>query len=143
MDKLKGLKVGTSSQDLEGPSAANQSDNHNYHNPLSPETSDVAYGSFGSFAALKGSAPSSSSPLASQQSPVRNPAAQHRPQQSTGMASLDAFARGESVSAPVETNEDKDDLFALPLSPRSEHTKHSPFSFGAEDTMRYMKGERA
>lgn len=150
MDKLKGLKVGTTQQDLQSRSnAGGQADN--YHNPLSPETSDVAVGSFGSFATIKG-APPASSPLASARQPQRKMAPQAPPpsvtQQQTqqapgGMASLDAFAKGDTKQAPVDPSDDKDDLFALPLSPKSPHTKHSPFSFGTEDTMSYVKGERA
>lgn len=142
MDKLKGLKVGTTQQDLQSRTTAGGQP-ETYHNPLSPETSDVAVGSFGSFAAIKGS------PLASSRQPQRRmtpqapPASVTQQQPSGGMASLNAFAKGDAAPAPLDSSDDKDDLFALPLSPRSEHTKHSPFSFGAEDTMRYVKGERA
>jgi hypothetical protein len=147
MDKLKGLKVGTTQQDLQSRSAgAGASQADNYHNPLSPETSDVAVGSFGSFAAIKG-APPTSSPLANRQpqkaqrkmaaqSPPASIAAQQR--QVGGMASLDAFANGDSV---IPAGDDKqDDLFALPMSPRSPaETTRSPFSFGTQDTTRYTR----
>lgn len=148
MDKLKGLKVGTTQQELQS-----QSPQPNYHNPLSPETSDVAVGSFGSFAAIKGTQPRSPKQARSPQSPQRKNAAQNaaiaaaaqsRQQASTGMASLDAFAKGETGASSFESADDKqDDLFALPMSPRSAQTTNSPFSFGNQDTVRYLKGEKA
>lgn len=156
MDKLKGLKVGTSPQDLQtGRKDGADNQPNNYQNPLSPETSDVAVGSFGSFAEIKG-APHSS-PLAkgspSPRSPKRKTAAQRpaeavaTPRQSAGtlgMSSLNAVAIGDTSTFTREPSEDAhDDLFALPLSPRSPETTKSPFSFGAQDTMRYMKGEKA
>ncbi|KAK3710277.1 hypothetical protein LTR37_010343 [Vermiconidia calcicola] len=156
MDKLKGLKVGTSPQDLQvGRKEGADSQQSNYQNPLSPETSDVAVGSFGSFAAIKG-APHSS-PLAkgsqSPRSPQRKTAAQRpagavapprQPAGTTGMSSLNAVAIGDTSTFTGEPSEDAhDDLFALPLSPRSPETTKSPFSFGAQDTVRYMKGEKA
>ncbi|KAK3048135.1 hypothetical protein LTR09_010474 [Extremus antarcticus] len=152
MDKLKGLKVGTTQQDLSSrPAGTSASQADNYHNPLSPETSDVAIGSFGSFAAIKG-APPSSSPLASRQPQVaqsqqRKGAARgsNQRQQAGGMASLDAFAKGDNGPTPSAAVDDKeDDLFALPMSPRSPaETTRSPFTFGTQDTMRYLKGEKA
>lgn len=144
MEKLKGLKVGTTPQDL-------QAGQQPYQNPLSPETSDVAVGSIGSFAAIKGPSSTRSpkqarSPQASQrkvasQQTSSPPTAQQRPA-SSGMGSLNAFARGETGTTFAEPD-DKDDLFALPMSPRSAATSNSPFSFGNQDTMRYLKGEKA
>jgi hypothetical protein len=67
-------------------------------------------------------------------------------QQEAGMGSLNAFASGDSVSSKSTGDEDAqgDDLFALPMSPRSpETTTKSPFSFAAHDTMKYLKGETA
>lgn len=153
MDKLKGLKIGTSSQELsrkdEGPPQP-------YHNPLSPESSDVAVGSFGSFAALKGAAPPSTMAAKSPQPPAqqqRKIAAQRPPesfqrQQAEGMGSLNAFASGDMGLSqpqpqPNKQEDDGDDLFALPMSPRSPEMAKSPFSFATQDTMRYLKGERA
>ena len=49
----------------------------------------------------------------------------------TGPISLDAALKGDAVavSAPVRLDRDmEDDLFALPLSPRSPDMKKSPFS---------------
>lgn len=149
MDKLKGLKLGT--QDLSSPNRKDGAEPQpsNFHNPLSPETSDVAVGSFGSFAAIKGMANPSTlaakpAQTPSSQSP-RRIAAQRPPdaqQQSAGMASLNAFASGDNRSFSNEPD-GEDDLFALPMSPRSPETTKSPFSFGSQDTMRYMKGEKA
>ena len=156
MDKLKGLKVGTTAQELHSSrnGSSENSRPDNYHNPLSPETSDVAVGGFSSFSAIKG-APSAS-PLGSKQprtpqSPQRKTAAQRQqPQQqsSASMGSLNAFASGGSaaVAGSEASDEKHDDLFALPMSPRSPSgsaTTRSPFAFGAQDTMRYVKGEKA
>jgi hypothetical protein len=136
MDKLKGLKVSTAES------------NNNFHNPLSPETSDVAVGSFGSFAAIKGPSNPNSSPLAqprkiAAQRPPEAFAAQQRQQGGEGMASLNAFASGAGGFAVGDSTDAEDDLFALPMSPRSPETGKSPFSFAAQDTGRYLKGEKA
>ncbi|KAF1824280.1 uncharacterized protein K489DRAFT_316921 [Dissoconium aciculare CBS 342.82] len=118
MDKLKGLKLGTSDRELQTPLTATSTAAGAFsdmHNPLSPETSDVAVGGggFGSFLELKGAAPTSS--LAAK--PAQQPTA--------------------------ADEDDDDDLFALPMSPRSPEMTKSPFSFAAQDVGRYAKGERA
>jgi hypothetical protein len=143
MDKLKGLKVSTNES----------SQPNNFHNPLSPETSDVAVGSFGSFAAIKGTPnPSTLAAKPAQppgqrkiaaQRPPESFAAQQRLQGGEGMGSLNAFASGASGFAVGDAADAEDDLFALPMSPRSPETTKSPFSFAAQDTTRYMKGEKA
>lgn len=143
MDKLKALKVSTNESTQ--PS--------HFHNPLSPETSDVAVGSFGSFAAIKG-APNPSTLAAkpaqppgqrkiAAQRPPESFAAQQRQQGGEGMASLNAFASGAAGFAVGDSTDAEDDLFALPMSPRSPETTKSPFSFAAQDTTRYLKGEKA
>lgn len=147
MDKLKGLKLETSAQSRNGgvgsePQAAG------FHNPLSPESSDVAIGSFGSFAALKGVPPPSSlaarpaqlPQTAGNVAPRRPPEAfSTRPQAEIG--SLNAFARNAVPAQPQPDDDDEeDDLFALPMSPRSPDITKSPFSFGSRDTMTYLKG---
>lgn len=155
LEKLKGLKLGlgTSERDLGDAGKISQE-----QNPLSPEGSDVAVSSFGSFAVLNGTRDPISSLAAKppQQSnrtmvPQRPPesvrAQQQRQQSQVGMASLNAFAshapvefRGGPSGSPA--NEDEDDLFALPLSPRSpDQGGRSRFSFAQEDTVRYLKGE--
>ncbi|KAK4951878.1 hypothetical protein LTR10_009798 [Elasticomyces elasticus] len=140
MDKLKGLRLGTSSQQLSNRSSS-QADTHN---PLSPEMSDVAVGSFGSFAALKGMPTQSDLAAKPAQAPQKRMAAQRPPdsfvsrqQQQGGMGSLNAFADNDMGFQSMQQPEpDKaDDLFALPMSPRSPDMTKSPFSFGVVDTM--------
>jgi hypothetical protein len=46
---------------------------------------------------------------------------------SGGMASLDAMVDG-GVRSPADAEEVEEDLFALPMSPRSPEMKRSPFS---------------
>ena len=143
MDKLKGLKVSTNES----------SQSNNFHNPLSPETSDVAVGSFGSFAAIKGTPnPSTLAAKPAQppgqrkmaaQRPPESFAAQQRQQGGEGMGSLNAFASGSNGFAVGDATDAEDELFALPMSPRSPETTKSPFSFAARDTTRYWKGEKA
>lgn len=152
MDKLKGLKLGTGATDLNGSTKENAAASDDYH-PLSPESSDVAVGSFGSFAALKGmpppsnlSAKPSQQPQAQRRIAVQRPpeslAAQQR--QQDGMGSLNAFAAADTGFASTKPDDDDEgDLFALPMSPRSPEMTKSPFSFGAQDTVKYAKGERA
>ena len=144
MDKLKGLKVSTNES----------SQPNSFHNPLSPETSDVAVGSFGSFAAIKGTpnpsmlAAKPAQPPAGQrkitaQRPPESFAAQQRQQGGEGMGSLNAFASGSTGFEVGDSTDAEDDLFALPMSPRSPETSKSPFSFTAQDTTRYVRGEKA
>ena len=133
MDKLKGLKIGTSAQDLN--SGGNRPAGGN--NPLSPETSDVAIGGFSSFAQLKGVQDPST--LAAK--PAQRPIVAQRPPDTQGigsMGSLNAFAAsGDASTGPAAaaglTKEKEDDLFALPMSPRSPEMKTSPFSFSSQD----------
>ena len=155
MDKLKGLKLGTTAQELKGGQrndTGSSAQPTSYHNPLSPETSDVAVTSFGSFAALKGMPdPSTLAAKPAQYPQERRIAAQRPPdslaaqqRQQAGMGSLNAFASGDTgfTSTEPPSKEDEDDLFALPMSPRSPDMTKSPFSFGS-DTMKVLKGERA
>lgn len=157
MEKLRGLKLGTSEKDL----TANPSSDVPFANPLSPESSDVAVSSF---AAFKGANPSTlaakppQAPPAPQQ-PARKVAAQVPPpsivaqqQQQpgqTGMASLNAFTAPPAASEPMFQSrgtplpeDDTDEgLFALPISPRSPEMGKSPFSFAGGETARLVKGE--
>lgn len=154
MEKLKGLKLGTTEKELGG----NKSDDgdagqgQSYMNPLSPEQSDVAVSSFGSFAALKGMPNVSTLAARSPQRPTKSTkkmAAQRPPdsilaqQRQAGVASLNAYAGGHTGFSGEVNDERGDDLFALPMSPRSPEMGKSPFSFGSEDTMRYIRGEKA
>ncbi len=133
MDKLAGLRLGTSEQDL-APSG-----NVPFSNPLSPESSDIAVSSF---AAFKGANPSTLAAKPPQANASRTIIAQVPPpsivaqQQSSasGMSSLnDALSdptpsfqsRGPSI--PTGDDDDTDEgLFALPINPRSPQVGKSP-----------------
>jgi hypothetical protein len=160
MDKLKGLKLGTSDRELQTPLTASSTAagafSDTQHNPLSPETSDVAVGGggFGSFLELKGAPPTSSLAAKSPQQPAPRRMVAARPPDSFGagapgnMASLDAaFSdipfKPSAAAAPAADDDDDDDLFALPMSPRSPEMTKSPFTFAAQDVRRYANGERA
>jgi hypothetical protein len=159
MDKLKGLKLGTSDRELQTPLTASSTAagafSDTQHNPLSPETSDVAVGggSFGSFLELKGAPPTSSLAAKPAQQPAPRRMVAARPPNSFGagatgeMASLDAAFSDipfkTPAAAPATDDDDDDDLFALPMSPRSPEMTKSPFSFAAQDVGRYANGERA
>ncbi|KAF1965776.1 hypothetical protein BU23DRAFT_560814 [Bimuria novae-zelandiae CBS 107.79] len=153
MEKLRGLKLGTSEKDL---SAKTETGDAPFANPLSPESSDVAVSSF---AAFKGNNPATLAAKPPQQ-PARKVAArieppamvaqqQPRAQQHAGMASLNAFAAPDlpafqSRGAPsAEDDEHDDGLFALPISPRSPDMGKSPFSFAGSETAKYVGEERA
>jgi len=196
MDKLKGLRIGTTTEALSpgGSSLAKTAPEPvDTFNPLSPESSDVAVGSFGAFAALKGmpnssslaakpsQTPSSTAPISTATAPQlsqpqqqpRRMQAQRPPdsfaaqQRQAGLGSLNALA---SNNAPASTAsfpsfeeatfeqppqppaavapsssapQDEDDLFALPMSPRSPEMTKSPFSFAASDTGRYLQEGKA
>ncbi|KAI7589554.1 hypothetical protein KC316_g3873 [Hortaea werneckii] len=144
MDKLKGLKLDTQPNagpaGSEGPSFI--------QNPLSPEGTDVAIGSFESFAELKD--PSAAGKGSSEPSAQRRVAPQMPPesvriqqqQQQGNIASLNAFANDSfGVSGTQPGVDDEDELFALPMSPRSPEMAKQPFSFRAQDTMKYVKGD--
>jgi hypothetical protein len=147
MEKLRGLKLGTSEKDL---AARNEAGEPPQSNPLSPESSDVAVSSF---AAFKGASPSilAAKPPQPPQAATRKVAAVMPPagvaqQQNPGMASLNAFTAPAPVfhsrGAPLPDDDVDDGLFALPISPRSPEMTKSPFSFGGGDTAKYLK-ERA
>ncbi|OCK73564.1 hypothetical protein K432DRAFT_387325 [Lepidopterella palustris CBS 459.81] len=140
MEKLRGLKLGTSERDLvskqdfgEGP----------HSNPLSPESSDVAVSSFAAFKGANPSALAAKPPqppqprkMAAQSPPASVVAQQQEQQQHAGMGSLNAFAapafqsRGPAIPDDDDDDDDKEEgLFALPISPRSPEMTKSPFSF--------------
>lgn len=147
MDKLKGLKLGTGAEDLNAGRADSQPGG--YHNPLSPETADVAV-SFSTFAAIKGS-PSPSILAAKPAQPPRRMTPRSPPEspvsqrQQGGMKSLSAAANVQTESpTQISAGEKQDDLFALPMSPKSAAaTPPAPFSFGTQDTSRYVRSETA
>lgn len=151
MDKLKGLKLGTGADDLNTDAGAKQP-----HNPLSPETSDVAVGSFGSFAAIKGSQnPSVLSAKPSQRpqsqgqrkmTPQVPPDSVQQEQASVGSLNAVAGQGTAAITAEPSDMQQTDELFALPLSPRSPEkspNNKGSFSFNAQDTRQYVKGETA
>jgi hypothetical protein len=152
MDKLAGLKLSTNEKDLTPVGGMPHS------NPLSPESSDIAISSFAVFKGANPSALAAKPPQSaqSQQPAPRKIAAAIPPpsivaQQSSGMGSLNALSgpapvfqsRGPSLT--IDDNDDDDDnddgLFALPISPRSPEVGKSPFSFGGNDTAKYLKEE--
>lgn len=178
MEKLKGLRIGTTTEALSPGGAASKPapESVDTFNPLSPESSDVAVGSFGAFAALKGmpdqatlaakpaqpptatSTTTSNTPQLSQ--PQQRRVQAHSPpdsfaaqQRQAGLGSLNALGSTGSgfssfeeatFSRPVAPShsssaQDEDDLFALPMSPRSPEMTKSPFSFAASDVGRYLK----
>lgn len=146
MEKLAGLKLSTNEKDLTPSSGMPHS------NPLSPESSDIA---ISSFAVFKGANPSALAARPPQQPAPRKIAAAIPPpsivaQQSSGMSgmgSLNALSgpapifqsRGPAIAADDDDNDDG--LFALPISPRSPEIGKSPFSFGGNDTAKYLKEE--
>lgn len=152
MDKLAGLRLGTSEKDLT-PGGATP-----FSNPLSPESSDIA---ISSFAVFKGANPSTLAaktpqpPQPSQATAPRKVAAHVPPpsivaqQASGGMGSLNALSgpapifqsRGPSI--PTEDDDKDEGLFALPISPRSPEVGKSPFSFGATDVTKFRTEESA
>ncbi len=183
MEKLKGLKLGTTDRELAAGGDDDDDDDRHASNPLSPESSDVAVSSFSLFkggaspaalAAKPAQRVSQAQPqshhqsqaqaqaqgprVAAQVPPASVLAAQQQHQQeqmqSLGLGSLNALASGAAATGPgtarhakesgsgADDREEKDDLFALPMSPRSPEMAKSPFSFAPRDTMAFVKGER-
>jgi hypothetical protein len=177
MEKLKGLRIGTTTEALSPGGAASKPapESVDTFNPLSPESSDVAVGSFGAFAALKGMPDQASLAAKPAQPPTTTTTTSNAPQLSqpqqrrvqahsppdsfaaqqrqAGLGSLNALGSTGSgfssfeeatFSRPVAPShassaQDEDDLFALPMSPRSPEMTKSPFSFAASDVGRYLK----
>lgn len=147
MEKLRGLKLGTSEKDLASKSESGEMP---HSNPLSPESSDVAVSSFAAFKGANPATLAAKPPQPPQQNARRVPTqipppplvAQH---QQAGMASLNAFAAPmfESRGPPLPDDDKDEGLFALPISPRSPEMGKSPFSFAGNETARYLTGERA
>jgi hypothetical protein len=148
MDKLAGLRLGTSEKDLTPTSSKP------FSNPLSPESSDIAISSFAVFKGANPSALAAKPPQQPQSQPTAPPrkvVPQAPPQfiteqQSSGlMGSLNALSNAAPIfqsrgpSASVEDDDKDDGLFALPISPRSPEVGKSPFSFGANDTAPFLK----
>jgi hypothetical protein len=155
LEKLKGLRL-----DTEASSSTSQRQGPN---PLSPEGSDVAV-NFNTFAALHGLGDLNTLSAKPPQNPPQEPpqwriAPQSPPesilaqQRNSSMASLNALAVNDPATYPSPAQSllkrnnsvpgDEDDLFALPLSPRSpadqHHQQQTAFSFGAADTAKYLQ----
>lgn len=166
LEKLKGLKLATGMGDMKTKQAETKEEQE--HNPLSPETADVAV-SWTSFASMNGlgggrDTLAAKAPQQTQQpqgmrsfAPPESVLEQQR--QASGIGSLNAFTapatsssqvqfRGPSVEATPTTGaaNDEEDLFALPMSPRSPDRSSGgtkKFTFGEEDTARYVPSSQA
>lgn len=105
-DKLKGLKLATSPADLTPNTPANTFTSPiSQSRPFHPLGADIAVSSHEAMAANTRAAPMSLN------------------------AALQGDVAGAAASAPVRFRRDEeDDLFALPMSPRSPDMKKSPFS---------------
>ena len=148
MDKLAGLRLGTSDKDLAAGGSIP------FSNPLSPESSDIAISSFSVF---KGANTSDLAAKPPQAHAVRKIASQAPPpsivaqqQSSEGiMGSLDALSGStpmfQSQGVPATTDDDSDDndegLFALPIKPKSPDVGKGAFSFAGGNTASFRKEE--
>ncbi|KAJ9645168.1 hypothetical protein H2199_003173 [Coniosporium tulheliwenetii] len=129
MEKLKGLRLGTTDREL--GSRAQDDGYMGGANPLSPEGSDVAVSSF---AAFKGAGPGILAAKPAQRPEVPRTAMMQIPPPST---------LAQQQQRGGQADEKEDDLFALPISPRSPDMSKSPFSFAASDTKKYLQGGAA
>ena len=153
--------AGTSSQ-----VSQNSQDAHNPLSPEGSDVAFGSFGAFAALKGMpepsslgaKPAQPPSATPQLNQpqqrkfqaQRPPESFAAHQR--QAAGMGSLNAVASEPSgfgsfedvgfsrAPAPIAATDDdkEDDLFALPMSPRSPEMSKSPFSFAASDTGRYL-----
>jgi hypothetical protein len=143
-EKLKGLKLQTNQGDFKSRDSS--------QNPLSPEEADIAIPSYSAF---KGANPDV---LAAKPAQKPSAAAAVRPivpqipsRQSTAgsvgsiagmMAGTSSGLTSTSAAHQEEGQDEEEELFALPLSPRSPEMTTSPFSFASSDTMKYLKGDQ-
>ncbi|KAI0136263.1 hypothetical protein BJ170DRAFT_4846 [Xylariales sp. AK1849] len=105
-EKLRGLKLATSPSEL--ADAGGQRHHHLYS--LSPETSDIAVPSRAALSTATAQKQLGGVP-------------------GNAVASLDAIVEGDKPGTGMpETRANEDELFALPMSPRSPEMKKSPFS---------------
>jgi hypothetical protein len=142
-ERLKGLKLQTVDGDLK---------RNNSSNPLSPEEADIAVSSFSAFkgpssdvlAAKPSQKPSTTAGIRSIIPPVPS-----RQSNAGSVASIAGLMAGTSSGFTPTSgnqpgdNDDEDELFALPLSPRSPEMTTSPFTFAKSDTIKYLKGDEA
>jgi len=126
IEKLKGLKLGTTSSELNNRSRAATKDDvpKLSSHPLSPDTGDIA---FSSFVLFHGGATRSTPKVVAQSPPDRFLAQQGGLEALNRMNSLDAVG-GRGTLRPEEKDVE-DDLFAVNISPRSPDMAKSPFSF--------------
>lgn len=129
-EKLRGLKLGTTTSDLSTIQSEKPVDSH-ANNPLSPEMGDVAVSSFSLFHG-GASRPAAGRPAARTvvQVPPNHIAANSR------MNSLDAITSGNI--GITNDNETEDELFAVRMSPRSPEMAKSPFSFSTKETAPWL-----
>lgn len=154
-EKLKGLRLGTSEQELKtsGDGSANNGEAH----PLSPETLDVAVSSFATFHQPSRNANSTHRPA---RTAAQIPPSYIRAQQQDLGASLDSIATKKSPAqdgwmsmsrgggaeqdhqqqqtdpgARRKSHDSEEELFAKALSPRSPDIPRSPFSFSVKDRL--------
>lgn len=127
-EKLKGLKLGTATTDLNTRPTGNipaHIGKESAH-PLSPDTGDVAFSSFALFHGTGASRPVKP-PIPHHQSITHQIAASRN---SSRMSSLDAITSGDAGNATTDDDEELEDgLFAVKMSPRSPEMTKSPFSF--------------
>lgn len=150
LSKMRGLRVGTGSSgvlsaaQLQQPTPP-QTDSSNLagRNPLSPEAGDVAVGSFAALKGSRGLADASAPPAEAKARtavPIAPPPTLKAQQAGgfDGMASLGGLSTGRRAPATSENDEDEHDeeLFALPISPRSPDMAKSPFSWDKQDVNR-------
>ncbi|KAI5462990.1 hypothetical protein BGZ63DRAFT_402338 [Mariannaea sp. PMI_226] len=104
-DKLRGLKLATAPADLfPGASANTFTTAGSQSNTLSPQHDDIAFSSFSAINSTPAAAPMSLN------------------------AALHSTYTAASAPVRMDSEDTDDDLFALPLSPRSPDMKKSPFS---------------
>jgi len=133
-EKLKGLKLGTSSSELSQAQGHNSSAPARLSaHPLSPDMSDVAVSSFSLF---HGGISRPSARVIAQNPPEHIIARQAESSGNSRINSLDAVASGKTMRNDDET---EDGLFAVKMSPRSPEMTKSPFSFTGKDTAPWVK----
>ncbi|RMZ82929.1 hypothetical protein DV737_g1801, partial [Chaetothyriales sp. CBS 132003] len=133
-EKLKGLSLGTTDEDLK---ARPNTLTHDLH-PLSPEVSDVAHSTFRSFRRHRPASPQSGAGSAAPAAPapVRKILAQEPPESIRRQQTASSIASVDFVAQP---DSDNDDLFAVAIGPRSPDIPKSPFSFSSDDVGAFSK----
>ena len=122
-EKLRGLSVGTTAEDLAPRGNVPTRDDH----PLSPETTDVAQSFFTSFPR----APASPNSITAKRIVSQSPPDSVRRQQGLGAATFSSIA--------TDTANKDDELFAVAMSPRTPGDPKSPFSFSNAEVGAFSK----